>query len=576
MSSNTTACRRQSPGSADPKSADPKSANRRPSVWRRVALITAVASVTTWHSVTTWPTPAQAQEPAWRTLPLPNRLVDDRSVRQDIKTRKQKVLTRQNSLSDSQAHFDGWYERWLFPLMTQIEPVVSEKTKEKITVRPLAEIPQRRQKLYRDFRSCKDDAVHKHLNSLTLSMMLTIVRPDEDGTFHPAVRHNAMLIIGDLNEREGSSIGSNRGPPDPYAAALPILLEEVVNPKRIDAVRSAALVGLLRHAKMDRFRDPQQRWDQANRAKIFESVMPLASSQQPPEGRSLAGHTWMRRRAVEILWNLDAALQGDELISLLDQIAGGTKESLALRADAAHALGRITLPPTLEPKAASLAGKLAGIAVESCMDEVLRIQARLDEEAADALKYEEGLGGRRQPGVAMSPFGGDRFNLIGPDGEELEEEKPADPRNDLSRRNLKSRLYNVHIGLVGIDIARTWRPGAPSASSKQQKDVDAVVNLVNLSASSEQREDVGAVVELVEQLLELCDDGDAEPKDWMASIAEQGSQLAEVAIRLGAQLGAADEPAIAAANVAEADDLAAEIPDEPADLPEDIPEEPAG
>ena len=559
MSSNTTACRRQSPGSADPKSADPKSANpksanRRPSVWRRVALITAVASVTTWHSVTTWPTPAQAQEPAWRTLPLPNRLVDDRSVRQDIKTRKQKVLTKPNSLSDSQKYFDGWYERWLFPLMTQIEPVVS-KNGEKITVRPLAEIPLRRQELYRDFRSCKVPAVHKHLNSLTLSMMLTIVRPDEDGTFHPAVRHNAMLIIGDLNEREGSSIGSNRGPPDPYAAALPILLEEVVNPKRIDAVRSAALVGLLRHAKMDRFRDPQQRWNQAVRAKIFESVMPLASSQQPPEGRSLAGHTWMRRRAVEILGNLDAALEGDELISLLDQIAGGTKESLVLRADAAHALGRITLPPTLEPKAASLAGKLAVIAVESCKDEVLRIQARLDEEAAEALKYEEGLGGRRQPGGAISPFGGDRFNPIGPDGEELEEEKPADPRNDLSRRNLKSRLHNVHIGLVGID----GRSG-----------------LLALSASSEQREDVDAVVNLVKQLLELCDDGDAEPKDWMASIAEQGSQLAEVAIRLGAQLGAADEPAIAAANVAEADDLAAEIPDEPADLPEDIPEEPAG
>ena len=556
MSSNTTACRRESPGSADPKSADPKSANRRPSVWRRVALITAVASVTTWHSVTTWPTPAQAQEPAWRTLPLPNRLVDDRSVRQDIKTRKQKVLTGQNSLSDSQAHFDGWYVRWLFRLMTQIEPVVSEETGEKITVRPLAEIPQLRQRLYRDFRSCKVDAVHKHLNSLTLRAMLTIARTDEGGTFHPAVRHNAMLIIGDLNEREGSSIGSNRGPPDPYAAALPILLEEVVNPKRIDAVRSAALVGLLRHAKMDRFRDPQQRWNQAERAKIFESVMPLASSQQPPEGRSLAGHTWMRRRAVEILGNLDAALEGDELISLLDQIAGGTKESLVLRADAAHALGRITLPPTLEPKAASLAGKLAGIAVESCMDEVLRIQARLDEEAADALKYEEGLGGRRQPGGAIiSPFGGDRFNPIGPDGEELEEEKPADPRNDLSRRNLKSRLHNVHIGLVGID----GRSG-----------------MLALSASSEQREDVDAAVNLVKQLLELCDDGDAEPKDWMASIAEQGSQLAEVAIRLGAQLGAADEPAIAAANVAEADDLAAEIPDEPADLPEDIPEEPAG
>ena len=561
MSSNTTACRRQSPGSADPKSADPKSANRRPSVWRRVALITAVASVTTWHSVTTWPTPAQAQEPAWRTLPLPNRLVDDPTVRRDIKTRKEKVLDGRKSLSDSQKHFDGWYKQWLFALMTQIEPVVSEKG-EKITVRPLAEIPLRRQELYKDFRKCKVDAVHKHLNSLTLRAMLTIASTDEDGTYHPAVRHNAMLIIGDLNEREGSSIGSNRGPPDPYAAALPILLEEVVNPKRIDAVRSAALVGLLRHAKMDRFRDPQQRWNQAERTKIFESVMPLASSQQPPEGRSLAGHTWMRRRAVEILGNLDAALEGDELISLLDQIAGGTKESLALRADAAHALGRITLPPTLEPKAASLAGKLAGIAVESCMDEVLRIQARLDEEAADALKYEEGLGGRRQPGGAISPFGGDislfggdRFSLIGPDGEELEEEKPADPRNDLSRRNLKSRLHNVHIGLVGIDGGS---------------------GMLALSASSEQGEDVDAAVNLVKQLLELCDDGDAEPKDWMASIAEQGSQLAEVAIRLGAQLGAADEPAIAAANVAEADDLAAEIPDEPTDLPEDIPEEPAG
>ena len=70
--------------------------------------------------------------------------------------------------------------------------------------------------------------------------------------YHPAVRINAMLTIGDLNSVDSIQSAQNV----PLANAMPVLLETVNDDKLIVPVRIAALVGINRHVTAG-VNDPQ-------------------------------------------------------------------------------------------------------------------------------------------------------------------------------------------------------------------------------------------------------------------------------------------------------------------------------
>ena len=59
------------------------------------------------------------------------------------------------------------------------------------------------------------------------------------GNYHPAVRVNAMLMIGDLNRVEQ--------PPTPLPEALTVMIAAVQSDQLSDAVRATAMVGIKRH-----------------------------------------------------------------------------------------------------------------------------------------------------------------------------------------------------------------------------------------------------------------------------------------------------------------------------------------
>ncbi len=128
-----------------------------------------------------------------------------------------------------------------------------------------------------------NQAAHDELNRITLDKMQAIASDN----YHPTVRLNAMLLIGDLTESADASS-------PPWKNALPALLKAATANDSVDAVRVAALRGLLRHA--------QAGIDPSVRPQVIQG-MPRAGPAAHSAGRPATkdGHDWISRRAIDVL-----------------------------------------------------------------------------------------------------------------------------------------------------------------------------------------------------------------------------------------------------------------------------------
>ncbi len=199
----------------------------------------------------------------------------------------------------------------------------------------------------RYLRTAKPGPPCNRLNELILAFLATGVPADmvpaglqneippgtalAKGNFHPAVRVNAMLMVGRLNVAGGN-------PPVPWPQALPAMVVAVRDPQQIDGVRVAALIGILRHAESG-IADPDAR------AALADMAADLAAAATPPPGRTPEGHAWTRMRAIEILgtmgWvgNATAGNIGEPVAKLLSDMAADPQLDIWLRCAAARALG---------------------------------------------------------------------------------------------------------------------------------------------------------------------------------------------------------------------------------------------
>ena len=163
-----------------------------------------------------------------------------------------------------QAEFDTYYKTYALARWTQLGTLNSLRDYHK--------------DLINNLKQAKSGAVHDFLNKLVLDYMTKLAKND----YHPAVRVNAMLTIGDLN-----SVDSLLPAQDvPWTDAMPVLLEAVNDPKQIVPVKIAALLGINRHVAAG-----------ANSPQIFNEMLKLVTG---PDAADV-GQVWMRKRAVDIL-----------------------------------------------------------------------------------------------------------------------------------------------------------------------------------------------------------------------------------------------------------------------------------
>jgi hypothetical protein len=96
-----------------------------------------------------------------------------------------------------------------------------------------------------------------------------------------------LWLLGHLNSSDAVTFGDRR-PEVPMIEMLRFMLDELANPQQIDAVRVAALNGILRHVKIDRDLPEGSRRLVGNAAEtmIVNAMTSLLEAKQPPEGRA--------------------------------------------------------------------------------------------------------------------------------------------------------------------------------------------------------------------------------------------------------------------------------------------------
>jgi hypothetical protein len=168
--------------------------------------------------------------------------------------------------------------------------------------------------------------------------------------YHPSVRINAMLTIGDLNSVDSIQAAQNI----PLADAMPVLLETVNDAKQIVPVKIAALVGVNRHVTMG-VNDPQVQ-------PVFSAMLKLVTGANAAD----LGQAWMCKQAVDILGLLGNLGTNNQVPKLLSAYAGDAKAPFFLRLSAAEALGKLKYEGASGLDAVALAKSLGQLMLDAC------------------------------------------------------------------------------------------------------------------------------------------------------------------------------------------------------------------
>ena len=190
--------------------------------------------------------------------------------------------------------------------------------------------------------------MHDYLNKLVLDYMGKIAKSEK---YHPAVRINAMLTIGDLNSVDSIQAAQNI----PLADAMPVLLETVNNDKQIVPVKIAALVGINRHVTMG-VNDPQIQ------NQIFSAMLKLVTGANAAD----LGQAWMCKQAVDILGLLGNLGTNNQVPKLLAGYAGDAKAPFFLRLSSAEALGKLKYDGANGLDPVALAKSLGQLMLDAC------------------------------------------------------------------------------------------------------------------------------------------------------------------------------------------------------------------
>lgn len=240
--------------------------------------------------------------------------------------------------------FDQYFREYFLPRWTQRKNLTT--------------FPQLRRDL-KNSLSTRPGEVHDHAIATVLEFMKNLVA----GPYDPAVQINAILIIGDLNETELIP-GSTRTKPLP--AALRVLRETVENTEQSDALRVAAMIGILRHISLGIS-------DEATRKSLTQAMLKLAAA-EIPSGPGAAGADWLHGQVIDALGRLGAVGENNSVFkAILDSVVNENRSlSFSTRCIAAEAMGHLNYAGAKEIDVMDTAVKLAQFVVKTCDDEVRR------------------------------------------------------------------------------------------------------------------------------------------------------------------------------------------------------------
>jgi len=306
----------------------------------------AVTAVTAWGQEETPVAEKVAAAPAGRYKVLPP---DPNERKKESEVRK--MLMAGKFEAGQQEAFDAFFKNYFFPLWTDPQNY-TVMTKESKTGRDLELQEELRKDLGNFFKAVKAGSVRDYFANLVLTSLGDLAKDN----YHPVARFNAMLMIGELNQVE-PTFGTS---PAPLPAALPVLLATIADAKQIEAVKVAALRGIVRHANLG-IANPQAREET-----VVPAVLQVAATRSAMR-RPGDGAVWMRLLAIEALAAIRSPGNQGAVVKGLVSVAGETDAPLEVRMAASQALGALNYQPGAAPVSAlQMATVLRELLLDGC------------------------------------------------------------------------------------------------------------------------------------------------------------------------------------------------------------------
>lgn len=193
--------------------------------------------------------------------------------------------------STDKAKVDDYFAKSYFPAMTQAGPKEFES------------LGKLRYELFNTFlRPATHEAFQQDVTQLAYAFMTRVVTA-KDPPYHPAVRYNAVLVIGMLDQRYGVEAAGANKPPQPLPDANTFLVRILGeanknNPIVTPALVVGSLIGLQRHAQFRQSLTPEAV------TAMTDAVLKIATRDEPILEADRETMAWIRVKAAEVLAQL--------------------------------------------------------------------------------------------------------------------------------------------------------------------------------------------------------------------------------------------------------------------------------
>jgi hypothetical protein len=232
-------------------------------------------------------------------------------------------LTNPAAFAADKAHFVDYFTKYYFPDMTHFEPA------------DLARLGDSRYNLFKKYLwATNNPQLQQELTDMAYKAMGKIV---VNSAYHPAVRYNAILVIGMLDEQYPNGPGQPSKPLPQANKALTGVVENATSDKGRfpPPVILGAIIGLERHAQLKASLAPEA--ISAMTAALTKYVL----QEEPRQEMDPDAHAWIRLRAAEALAKLGSVGEKNSVHNAIVKLAS-TSKSLDDRCEAAAMLEKLT------------------------------------------------------------------------------------------------------------------------------------------------------------------------------------------------------------------------------------------
>ena len=192
----------------------------------------------------------------------------------------------------------------------------------------LAELGDNRYDYMKSYLWDADPAVQKDVTALTFSEMNKIIR----GNYHPAVRYNAMLMIGQLDAAYATRNSGSQPLPEANELLVGYVSNGVDTPQAPAPLIVGALIGLERHAKALSGLPP------ANRTATAAALLKVLQKDSFPQDMTPSVAQWLKVIAARGLANIGSLGDSNQVHTAMMKVIGDEKARINTRVRVAELL----------------------------------------------------------------------------------------------------------------------------------------------------------------------------------------------------------------------------------------------